>query len=443
MSSPETLSATSQTTLTATAALTTASSVATNTESTSAPTASSTTGSGPVGTATADQPTTTQSSQIVESSSQTTSTSTTRPTAGQPTSTTSPQVSQNQKPTGTPRPTKAPTPAATAPISSHKPTSPPTPTPTATPVPTRPPLLVASPTPTAAPTATPAATASFPATNYGSFFRDQYGGNSQVTKSDDGTVLIDTGSTANGVVLIRIDGIPASKQVKAIVVANNNTYQYDIVDRGRYVGLPLQLGNGNYTLTVYEQVAGTSYVAVMALGFSVNLSSSLKPYTAASIISDFSRSSKAVAQAASLCKGISSQDGKVNAVYNWIASNISYDTALANNIIKNKSLYEAYLPDPDKTMSSRKGICFDYASLMCAMLRSQGIPTRLVKGSTPLGYHAWNEVYFKGKGWVVIANFRLAEIDGSSWVLLDTTWAAAGWSPEKIKNTTHNKQRVY
>lgn len=207
--------------------------------------------------------------------------------------------------------------------------------------------------------------------------------------------------------------------------------------------MPLQLGNGAYTLTIYEQVTGTSYIPVMSESFSVSLASSLKPYTASSIISDFSRSSKAVSQAASLCKGISTQDGKVDAIYQWIAGNITYDTALANNIINNKSSYETYLPNPDKTMSTRKGICFDYASLMCAMLRSQGIPTRLVKGSTRLGYHAWNEVYFKGKGWVVIAGFRLMEIDGSSWVLLDTTWAAAGWSPEKIKNTTHNKQRVY
>ena len=72
-----------------------------------------------------------------------------------------------------------------------------------------------------------------------------------------------------------------------------------------------------------------------------------------------------------------------------------------------KQQIDVYLPDPDRTYSSRNGICYDYASLMCAMLRSQGIPSRLIKGSTPLGYHAWNEVFFEGRGWVVVAAFPL------------------------------------
>lgn len=241
--------------------------------------------------------------------------------------------------------------------------------------------------------------------------------------------------------LVRVDSIPADKRCKVIASANGKTYQYDIVPRGKYMGIPLQLGNGSYTFTVYEQVSGTSYTSKMTHTFSVTLASSLKPFTAASVMTDFSQGSACVSKAGSLCSGISTTDGKVDAVYRWIVSNINYDSALASSITS--GAVTTYIPSPDNTYSSKKGICFDYASLMCAMLRSQGIPTRLAVGQTPLGYHAWNEVYFYGTGWVVVASFSWELIDGSGWVMLDTTFAAGGMSPESIQGTTHTKTKTY
>ena len=62
----------------------------------------------------------------------------------------------------------------------------------------------------------------------------------------------------------------------------------------------------------------------------------------------------------------------------------------------------------------RKGYCQNYASAMITMLRSLGIPARLVVGFAPgiwdqgrgvwevqaRHYHAWPEVYFPGYGWI-------------------------------------------
>lgn len=213
------------------------------------------------------------------------------------------------------------------------------------------------------------------------------------------------------------------------------------MSRGTFLGIPLQMGDGAYTINVYGQISGTSYYSAMAHTFNVELASSLKPYTASSIMVNFSTGSACVSQAGTLCSGLTTIDSKVLAVYNWIAANISYDTDLANAITGGQ--VTVYIPDPDKTFNSRKGICFDYASLMCAMLRSQGIPTRLAVGMVPQGYHAWNEVYFKGTGWVVVASYNYSYVDGSAWVMFDTTFAAGGSSPEKIMNTTHTKQKTY
>ena len=51
-------------------------------------------------------------------------------------------------------------------------------------------------------------------------------------------------------------------------------------------------------------------------------------------------------------------------------------------------------PDVDSVMAEKKGICFDYAALMASMLRSQGVPVKLVVGYTSQGvYHAWINVW--------------------------------------------------
>jgi hypothetical protein len=323
---------------------------------------------------------------------------------------------------------------------------------TATATPTRKPTATtgsrATPTPTAPPTATPtrAPTAppssdGFPYRNYGTFFRDDYGENSVIISSEDGGIQIDSGCAAYGVALIRIDSIPADRHCKVIVTANGTSCQYDILYRAKFLGLPLQLGNGSYKVTVYEEIATDSFSSVFACNFSVDLASSLKPFTASSLMCDFSRGSACVQKTNSLCSGITTATGRVEAVYNWIVANVDYDTVLAGSITNGQ--VKTYVPNPDTTYSTRKGICFDYAALMCAMLRSQGIPTRLVVGQTALGYHAWNEVYFAGTGWVIVAAFRWQEISDAGWVMFDTTFAAGGMTPESIQGTARTKQKTY
>ena len=83
-----------------------------------------------------------------------------------------------------------------------------------------------------------------------------------------------------------------------------------------------------------------------------------------------------------------------------------------------------YQPDPDETMKTGKGICFDYAALAAAMLRSQGIPTKLIFGyvSPDDLYHAWNMFYTDETGWVT-AEFK---VDSKNWTRLDLTFAANG-----------------
>ena len=101
---------------------------------------------------------------------------------------------------------------------------------------------------------------------------------------------------------------------------------------------------------------------------------------------------------------------------------MTYDTAKAS------SVQSGYLPNVDLVLAQKKGICFDYAALMTAMLRSQDIPTKLVVGYTGNRYHAWINVYLEGQGWVD----NIIYFDGTSWKLMDPTFASSGNQSQEI-----------
>ncbi|MNC50185.1 Transglutaminase-like superfamily protein [compost metagenome] len=111
----------------------------------------------------------------------------------------------------------------------------------------------------------------------------------------------------------------------------------------------------------------------------------------------WSFSDKSVLKAKQLTQGLTTDEAKVKAIYNYIVANVKYDNLLAATVTQD------YIPKSDTTLLTKKGICYDYASLFATMLRSEGIPTKLVMGNTSYvsTYHAWNEVLLNGK-WVTI-----------------------------------------
>ena len=105
-----------------------------------------------------------------------------------------------------------------------------------------------------------------------------------------------------------------------------------------------------------------------------------------------------------------------------MVKNISYDYDKA------KTVQSGYLPKLDTVLAERKGICFDYAALMAGMLRSQGIPCKLVVGYAGTAYHAWISVWSKETGWIEGAIY----FDGSTWQRMDPTFASSGGSSDSV-----------
>ncbi len=113
----------------------------------------------------------------------------------------------------------------------------------------------------------------------------------------------------------------------------------------------------------------------------------------------------AIKKAASLTKGKTASQ-KVKAVCKWVVAKINYD--------RKKNPPAGCIAQHHADLQFQKGICYDFASLFAAMLRSQGVPTKLVKGYADKvsGYHAWNEVYVNGK-WQTIDTSYDAQVGGS------------------------------
>lgn len=224
---------------------------------------------------------------------------------------------------------------------------------------------------------------------------------------------IDASNTSQGYVMVKYNG--TNEKVKLqITCPDQSCYTYLISDRGAYDTFPLTAGNGSYALQVLENVAGDTYTVSLAQSINVSIEDEFLPFLYPNQYVNFHTDSKAVSKGSDLAKDTYSDLDVVQNIYNYVIKNISYDTEKAQNVSY------GYVPDVDDTLSSKKGICFDYAALMTSMLRSQNIPTKLEVGYSGDAYHAWISTYIDDKGWVD----DIIQFDGDTWQIMDPTLAA-------------------
>ena len=209
---------------------------------------------------------------------------------------------------------------------------------------------------------------------------------------------------------------------------NNKVYKYFIERTKEPTYFPLTSGNGTYQISVYENVQDDEYSVLMMDSFEVKLKNKFLPFLYPNQYVEFTSKTKAVKEAKKLAKDSKDDMAIVKAVYNYVVKNVKYDDEKAQNV------QSGYLPSVDETLKTKKGICFDYAALMTAMLRSQGIPTKLEIGYSGDIYHAWISTWLNEKGWVD----NIIQFDGKSWELMDPTLAANSDNKEDVKEYIGN-----
>lgn len=244
---------------------------------------------------------------------------------------------------------------------------------------------------------------------------------------------IDTSHMAQGYVVVR-ESSPS--RLKFQVSKGEMVYNYDLPNDGSPTVYPVNMGDGNYLLRIMRNTDGNNYVEIASAEESITLESEYAPFLIPNQFCNYDEQSACVAKARELTAGASNQGEAVRSVCEYIVDNVTYDSDKAKVL----TTTTGYVPNPDETLATGKGVCFDYASLGAAMLRSMGFPTKIITGYVSPGdlYHAWIMIYVDG-------SWKTGEfsVNPDSWSRVDLTFAASGSSEFTGDGTSYTERYVY
>ena len=235
-----------------------------------------------------------------------------------------------------------------------------------------------------------------------------------------GRAVIDYSNTKDGYVMVNFTGTTATR-IKVRVTGPTTVYDYDLPVQ-TWVTFPLSDGNGAYSLMVLENTTAKKYAKVASASFQVTLADEFAPFLRPNQYVNYSAAPNTLAEASKIVGSETDALKKVELIYSYVVKNLTYDKQKAATV------QSGYLPVLDTVLAEKKGICFDYASLMAGMLRSQGVPCKLVVGYAGKAYHAWISVWTAETGWIEGAIY----FDGSVWHRMDPTFASSSKSSKSI-----------
>lgn len=210
------------------------------------------------------------------------------------------------------------------------------------------------------------------------------------------TPQLDTNTVTKGYVKIAYTN-ESNNKMKVLVEKDNIKYSYDFDGQGKYENYSLNMGDGEYNIYLLENTEGKNYMIIDEWNIEAKIDSENDTYTISNKIVNWESSTAVIEKAALLTKGLKSDEDKSKAIYNYIINNVKYD------LKKQKSISTGYVPNIEEIMTSKGGICYDFAAIYAGMLRSVGISTKLIMGTSKnvKGYHAWNEVFINGE-WLIV-----------------------------------------
>ena len=233
--------------------------------------------------------------------------------------------------------------------------------------------------------------------------------------------IIDYSNASYGYIMAKLHQQTLNRHRLVKTAPNGVRYIYTLKPE-KFGVFPLSEGNGTYVIKIYEHVQDIKYKRILKTYIDVFMYNPLSPFLRPNQLVNFNQDSEVARVARQLTMGLECTLDKVTAVYNFIIENITYDFYFAETV------ESGYLPDLDQVLKRGKGICFDFAALMTAMLRSQGIPARMVFGYTAYDFHAWVSVFSEVEGWVNDTIFFKEQ----SWRIMDPTFTSTSNSGARI-----------
>lgn len=245
----------------------------------------------------------------------------------------------------------------------------------------------------------------------------------KIYSNDD--ALIDASNSSQGYLMIKLKkAMSGSYRILVNADSINVRYTFQLNNSGNYEVIPITEGNGSYTVSVLKVTSAGKGTVMFKQTLNVSVSDSFLPFLTPNQFCMYNSGSSCVALSSKLCGGNKDTIEKTAAIYDYVINNISYVSTAENAA-------NGYIPVPDTVLANKSGICFDYASLMAAMLRSQKIPTKVVVGYAGDVYHAWISVYVDGSGWID----GYIYFDGNKWNRMDPTFAASAKNDADYKST--------
>lgn len=213
--------------------------------------------------------------------------------------------------------------------------------------------------------------------------------NESATRKSDGSLQVITAHANDGYILAK--GSKTKKRLKLRVKQGDHSVMYDLGNDGEYDVIPLQFGNGRYQLNLFRQVSGSRYSEEGVVAFTAEMEDVNQAFLYPNQYLEYSPENKAVKKADELCAGMENPAEKFKVITDYITKAFVYD------YIRAVTTKGDGLPDVDYCFEKGMGICLDLASTTACMLRTQGVPAKLVIGTANSQYHAWVQATVNGE----------------------------------------------
>lgn len=223
-------------------------------------------------------------------------------------------------------------------------------------------------------------------------------------------LVLDISDTDQGYLTAVSDSTDQMMNVQ-LTAEDGVVYSY-FISPGESAVIPFSSGSSTYQVSCYQQISDSQYAALYADNLEIKLANEFLPFLYPNQYVNFTPDSEASKLALSMVSEDTSDIDALQIIYNYVVSHVTYDYDLADTVAS------GYLPNVDETLQTGKGICFDYAALTAAMLRSCDIPCKLQIGYAGDIKHAWINVYIRSRGWVD----KAVEFSGDSWSRMDPTF---------------------
>ncbi len=212
----------------------------------------------------------------------------------------------------------------------------------------------------------------------------------KVLKAD--KLTVDASNADQGYIMVK--GPKTKTRLKVTVEITGTKLQYDLNGEGEYEVFPLQLGRTNYTVSLWRQVEGKKYGKIGQVKVAAKMEDELSCFLYPNQYGNYTKNSPCVKEAAEICKGLETEKEKFEAIWKYVVKNFQYDYIKSVTVAGSSGL----LPDIEGCWKGKKGICQDLSAMACAMMRTQGIPARLVIGTLGSGTpHAWVLAHVDGE----------------------------------------------